>query len=1816
MIRRPWNSVFCLLVVVLCAASPATAQKTISGTIAVDTTLDTVGGAVYEVTGALTVNAGVTLTVDPGVTLKFNPNTYLNVVGTLFAEGGSTPDSMIVLTSIKDDSAPLGAGEDTNGDGAATTPAVGDWNYIQFTQPTANASSMRWCTVRYTGGANQSAIYTSNGATPTIRACDLSDGYRGIQIRSGSAPTIRNTAINRMTLVPVYMTLDTNPVFDNIILDSPSGNGTDAIQLYNGSFTGTANLTRPSATIGGVSVPSLAYQIITGITVDAGETLNIEPGAVLKFNSGQWLNNYGLLTALGGATADSVIYFTSIDDDNAPAPLGQDTNVNGNDTFPDWNDWGGIRFFDSADDNSVLRNCRIFFGGYNSTTYGAVTCVDASPTLRDCDLTAAYYGLKCTGVSKPVLRNTSINAMQDVPVAIEISSDPVFDSVAFASTSDNGFDAIGILGGTLLGTNTLRVRSATLGATPIDNLVYILLSNTTVEAAGNLTIDPGIVVKPKQSVSLTVNGALHMDGAADPDSQIVFTSYKDDTVGNTADTNNDGSNTSPATGNWGRIRFNPGSTGSVTNAVLRFGGYNQDALISVESASPTLSDLVLQNAYYGIRQAGTAASPITNVDIANTTYTPVLMSISAEPVYTGITFTNVGLNAIGLIPETVGVDAVLRVRAMSGYDNISYYLAGDIKVAVGAHFRIEPGVVLKFGIGFYSLNIDGSLQAVATADSTTAFTSVYDDTRGMPADTAGDGAATTPTAANWGHIYFAPTSDDAASIIQRCDLAYGGRQQYSSVAPAAIWCTSASPTIRDNSFTTNNMGVWTDGNSAPLIQDNSFFNHSQTPLATSVLANPNYVGNTFNQNGIHAVGLINETLTADATLEKLVNMGLPSYPYYNLGTTTVGVGTTLTIEPGVIIKGRAYADVIKVQGALQAVGAVGDRIILTSVKDDSQGGDSNVDGAATSPASGDWGGILFEDSSDDAGSLIENCLFRFGGATYVIYLNSAGPTIRNNELELCRYGMEMRNDSAPVIQNNLFRVITWYPMAKSVLSQPTFGGNVLDNVTYECIAIVGESIGQDMTLQQWNFAGYTNITQVLKGGDLTIQLGATLTVQPGVVFKMYYQPGYPFQDGILVYGSLVANGTPTDPIVFTSIRDDSVGNPADTNGDGAGTSPVVGDWEWIYFDEVSNDATAIIDNCELRYGTNNSAYGIVRCNSASPVISNNQFAYGTFALSTRGASNPVFADCTVDNMTIAPVLMSLTSDPQFSGNQFLAGNAYNALGIIGETLAQDATIRARDVGQTARIPYLLRGDLTAGFSSILRIEPGVVIKSTSSSYDITIQRGLVAEGGAAPDSLIVFTSATDDFYGGDTNNDGGATAPSATRWGRIIIQNEAIDDSTRISNAVFRYGYNSPTYGTIEINSANPEFDDCVFAYNGVAVDYKGVAGDPAAGWIHNSDFISNTYYAVRNQGTAFTVDATGNWWGHATGPLDNSDDTGSGGFYNPGGLGDPVSDRVDYGGWDTTGVQNIVLGDVSRNGDVRAYDASLVLQELVAPGLLGPLQLVLGDVDCTGSLMALDASLILRYVAGLDTYFPCALDSVPTKNLGDLPAIMTSAPVNFTADLPLVSVAAGESSWVPIQLAGSGDVFGQEYHILFDPALVSVNDVRLLPVAAGSALAWNVIDGHELRIAIASVEPLSVVDAVEFEIVGAAGLEGPTAANLILAFARLNTEEQLGVTGVDDLPAVETTRLFQNHPNPFNPVTTIRFVVGQGLADVPVRLTVFDARGHVVRQLVNDRRSAGAHEVVWDGRDDAGRQAGSGLYLYRLNVGETVLVNKMLLLK
>ena len=88
---------------------------------------------------------------------------------------------------------------------------------------------------------------------------------------------------------------------------------------------------------------------------------------------------------------------------------------------------------------------------------------------------------------------------------------------------------------------------------------------------------------------------------------------------------------------------------------------------------------------------------------------------------------------------------------------------------------------------------------------------------------------------------------------------------------------------------------------------------------------------------------------------------------------------------------------------------------------------------------------------------------------------------------------------------------------------------------------------------------------------------------------------------------------------------------------------------------------------------------------------------------------------------------------------------------------------------------------------------------------------------------------------------------------------------------------------------------------------------------------------------------------------------------------------------------------------------------------------------------------------------------------------------------------------------------------------------------------------------------------------------------------------------------------LLQNHPNPFNSSTTIRFEISEpGL----VKLELFNILGQRVRTFFREDRLAGAYQVIWNGRGDNGEEVASGVYFARLSAGDRVETRKMMLLR
>jgi RHS repeat-associated protein len=435
------------------------------------------------------------------------------------------------------------------------------------------------------------------------------------------------------------------------------------------------------------------------------------------------------------------------------------------------------------------------------------------------------------------------------------------------------------------------------------------------------------------------------------------------------------------------------------------------------------------------------------------------------------------------------------------------------------------------------------------------------------------------------------------------------------------------------------------------------------------------------------------------------------------------------------------------------------------------------------------------------------------------------------------------------------------------------------------------TISSDMTLTQAG-SPYT-------GTSVTINSGVTVTAQPGVKVQL--------SGTLTVNGTLNAQGTATDPVVFTSTQDSAAGQ-----------------WRGIALN--SGAGASALDHVEVRYAgynltqaisvlgsspsitnsiiRNNSARGIF-VGSGSPEIAHNTVvdngSYGIYDNTTqikvhdndveRNGGAGIYAygsggslgGNTVRNNGGYGIQYSPPSNtsivPSDIANNTLTGNGYsNALKLSG-TLSQSTSWQ--DGGTPLAIGI---GSLTISSGTTLTLGPGVVVKGAAGqTVGLVVDGTLDAEGTA--EQPVTFTSIKDDTAGGDTNGDGANSSPAGGDWRGISYSANSGGgtlDHARISYGSWTY-YSKPM---IEINcpcSSPPTIRHSEISYSGRAgVGVLGTPGGsgPIVAWSH---FHGNTY-GMTYGGTG-TLAAPNNDWGCPSGP-------------RPYGCGDSVSSRTDPTPW------------------------------------------------------------------------------------------------------------------------------------------------------------------------------------------------------------------------------------------------------------------------------------------------------------------------------
>ena len=282
------------------------------------------------------------------------------------------------------------------------------------------------------------------------------------------------------------------------------------------------------------------------------------------------------------------------------------------------------------------------------------------------------------------------------------------------------------------------------------------------------------------------------------------------------------------------------------------------------------------------------------------------------------------------------------------------------------------------------------------------------------------------------------------------------------------------------------------------------------------------------------------------------------------------------------------------------------------------------------------------------------------------------------------------------------------------------------------------------------------------------------------------------------------------------------------------------------------------------------------------------------------------------------------------------------------------------------------------------------------------------------------------------------------------------------------------------------------------------------------------------------------------------------------------------------------INGDINGDGAVDLADTRLALGHWVESGRLSPAQAARGDLSGDGKLDPWDAALISEVAEG-KTGLPGPVDSPqPTVAWGEAEGQYGRL------TLPLEAVGgSARSLWLEVTAPDLGGL---------------VENVTSYLAEAG-LFQWKA-SGDKLRIAYAGSAPVELAGSLlEIVMNTASGKSGGT-LRVSLAIDGGDTFE-LQDTDLAGVPV--RFNLGDNYPNPFNPVTKISF-------DLPTSsltlLRIYDVRGNEIRTLVSGVMPFGSHTVTWNGADDRGRAAASGVYFYRIEAEGFAATRKMMLIK
>jgi hypothetical protein len=610
-------------------------------------------------------------------------------------------------------------------------------------------------------------------------------------------------------------------------------------------------------------------------------------------------------------------------------------------------------------------------------------------------------------------------------------------------------------------------------------------------------------------------------------------------------------------------------------------------------------------------------------------------------------------------------------------------------------------------------------------------------------------------------------------LVAACDQ--GGKPTVTIVYPSNGATIGFGGTII-KAIATDDNGVtkveFFDGSSSIGVDD--------TPTAAGDTFSVSWSGGAAGSHTLKAVATNDDGKTAEHSISVTVSAGNATHHSGEIDTNEVwyptgnphildgsdvytGDNVTLTIMPGCYVQFAAdvelycgYAN----PGSIVAVGKADSLITFTSLSD---------------TVAGFWSGIGFYGNTISTAKM-SYCNVLFGGKVSdklgAVRVEYSGFKFDHNLVRKSGSNGVWLSPSGSFsdFTNNTITGSTLYPVHISTEYIPTLGaGNTLTGNTKNGIEVSNQSVQNSGT---WLNHGVPYVIT----DNVAIDNDATVTIEAGTTIAM--DPDCEFYCGYASPGSIIAIGTPTSPITFTSTSDTVPGFWTEIGFYGNTISTAQMSYCNVLFGGKTTDNTGAVkvDNCDIKFDHN-----VVRKSGSN----------GVWLSPTAYFSD--FTNNTVTGCTKYAVHISTEHIPTLGTGNTLTGNTKNGIEVSNQSVQNSGTWLNHGV------PYVITDDVAIDNNATVTIAPGTTIALDPACefyVGYASPGGLIADGTSSP---ITFTSSV--------------STPAPGDWARLSFYGNSMNAQCQLKNCTFAYG-GQDDYGDIYIDNCTPTVTGCDIGYS------------------------------------------------------------------------------------------------------------------------------------------------------------------------------------------------------------------------------------------------------------------------------------------------------------------------------------------------------------------------------------------------------------------